>query len=467
MKKILLGTFVAVIMALSSCIEDGFTTSPSDQPLFSVDTLDMGLIFTEQVSTTHRFIVYNRASKSLMISRIAFSGDNANLFRLNIDGFSGREFENVEIRENDSIFVLVSVTLPANERDVPIEIESKIDFLTNGVKQSVVVAATGRDVVRLKAEVLDENTHFAAGKPYQIFDSLVVAPGVTLTISPGAELYFHDGAHMAVRGTLKAAGAVDQEINFAGDRTGNVAGDISFDLMSRQWTGIFFTSTSRDNEMSYCHVRNTWQGVTVDGSLSDEPVALRMVNSRLRNSGGYALEVYHADVSAYGCEIAEAASGVVLLHGGKHTFNHCTFANYYLFSALGGPILQFGHINEEDMDESGLPLLSADISNTIIYGLGSDISQGDLTGTNVYLHRCLLKSAGNDDDNFLNCLWDSDPLYYTIREDYLFDYRLRVGSPAIAVADPALTATESSVDRYGLLRGAAPDLGAYVYVPAE
>ena len=52
-----------------------------------------------------------------------------------------------------------------------------------------------------------------------------------------------------------------------------------------------------------------------------------------------------------------------------------------------------------------------------------------------------------------------------MREDYIFDYRLQAESPAIGAADPALTAPEASVDAYGLSRGTAPDLGAYVYTP--
>ena len=44
-----------------------------------------------------------------------------------------------------------------------------------------------------------------------------------------------------------------------------------------------------------------------------------------------------------------------------------------------------------------------------------------------------------------------------------FDYRLTSGSPAIGAGDASLSLPESSVDYYGLQRGAAPDLGAYVY----
>lgn len=446
---------------LQSCIEDGFSSSAADQPAFSVDTLQMGVIFTDEPSTTRRFTVYNRADKGISISRISLSGQNASLFRLNVDGFSGREFSNVEIRANDSIFVFVEATLPHNDRTVPVEVTASLNFLTNGVEQSVIVAAQGRDVTRLRAEIITADTRMTAERPYQIFDSLVVAPGATLTIEPGAELLFHDGAYMAVRGTLKAVGEPGKEITFAGDRTGNVVTDISFDIMSRQWTGLFFTDTSVGSELSYSCVRNTWQGVTVDSA------PLLMISSRLRNSGSRVLEAYHAAVQAFGCEFAEAADGAVLLQGGSHIFNHCTFSNYYLFAAISGPILQFAHLNADSDDESGLPYLQADITNSIVYGLGTDLSHGKLDGTAVTLRRCLLKSRGTDDDNFLNCLWDTDPLFYTVREDYVFDYRLRPESPAIGAADPSLTLPQAATDAYGLPRGPAPDLGAYVFQPQQ
>ena len=470
MKRTNLSFLLILFMAmlgLGSCIEDGYTTSPSDQPAFSVDTLDMGVIFTEQPSTTHRFTVYNRASKGLSISRISLSGANAGLFRLNVDGFSGTEFSDVEIRAKDSIFVFVETTLPPNERNVPVEVTASLDFVTNGVTSSVTVAARGRDVVRLRANTVEADTRLTAEKPYQIFDSLVVTEGTTLSIEPGAELYFHDGARMVVRGTLKARGEAGKEITMAGDRTGFVAADISFDIMDRQWTGLFFTSTSRDNELSHTHVCNTWQGVTVDGTDSTEPVKLLLVNSRLRNSGNMALEVHDADISAYGCEFAEAAAGVVLLDGGSHVLNHCTLSNYYLFAAIGGPLLAFDNVSATESPESTRPYTRATIDNCILYGLGSELSHTDLTGSDIMLRRCLLKSAGTDDNNFVNCLWDTDPMFRTVREDYYFDYRFKADSPAIAAADPSLTAPEAATDRYGLPRGSAPDLGAYVYTPEE
>ncbi|MDE6396457.1 MAG: hypothetical protein K2K84_04225, partial [Muribaculaceae bacterium] len=362
----------ALLFTVTSCIEDGVTTSPSDRLYFSTDTLDMGTVITEDVSTTHRFTVRNPHSKGIVISNISLSGENAGYFRLNVDGFSGREFNDVEIRANDSIYVLVSCTLPANDSDLPVNLLANIDFKSNGNTSTVVVSATGRDVVRLHGFTVDADTGFSPLRPYQIFDSLVVAEGATLTLPAGTQLMFHDKARMIVRGSLRAEGSVEAPVELRGDRTGNVITDITFDLMSRQWDGLAFTSTSRDNLLSHTIVRNTVYPTTVDHT------DLTIINSRLRNSGSTVLDVTGGTVTAVGSEFAEAADGVVYLDGGNHTFNQCTFANYYLFSAIGGPAIGLNHINEVTDNGSGEPYASVEISNSIIYGLGTDISHGTL-----------------------------------------------------------------------------------------
>lgn len=465
--------FIYILMicvACAACIEDGYTTSPSDQPTFSTDTLDIGTVFTDEPTPTKRFLVHNPHSKQLSISDISLSGDAADCFRLNVDGITGRRFSNVDIRGKDSIFVLVEATLPQGATPLT-EFEASIDFTTNGRTQSVILAAKGQNVHRIKGDIITENTTFDDFLPYQVFDSLVVAPGATLTLTPGTTLCFHDKASLIIRGTLVSEGNVEKPVTLAGDRTGNVVTDISFDIMSRQWTGVFFTATSTGNRLSHTNIRNTWQGVTIEGDPtagSDTP-QLTIHNSKLRNSGGLVLEAYHSNIVATGSEFAEAADGLVYLQGGRYTFNHCTFANYYLFSALGGPAIQFAHVSDDSDtgldDLSGYPFTAAEFTNSIIYGNGTELSHGDLSGTDIYFRRCLLKSAGEDDDNFIECLWDSDPLYYTVREEYIFDYRLKPESPAIGAADPLLTLPEAATDIYGLHRTDPAEIGAYVFTP--
>jgi hypothetical protein len=462
MKK-LLYLCIAFIAVLTSCIDDSISTSSSYQPDFSTDTLKLGTVFTEDVTTTQRFTVRNHNGKGISISDIRLVGENAELFRLNVDGMSGKEFSDVEIRANDSIYVMVEATLPANNSDFPVTVNAAVSFTTNGVTQQVIVSADGQDVERLHAVTINEDTRFSGTKPYQIFDSLVVAEGRTLTLPAGATLYFHDGARMIVRGSLVSEGTPENFVNFTGDRTGDVITGITFDLMSKQWEGVHFTMSSRNNSLSHTCIRNTSYGVILigDGTSTDTP-KLTLLNCRLRNSGDLVLESHDADVTAMGCEFGEAANGLVLLDGGNYVLNHCTLANNYLFSAISGAALQLTKTKLQDLAEDEMPT-RADVSNCIIYGLGSDISIGDLIGTEVYLRHCLMKSSGSDDDNFINCLWGSNPLFYTVREDYVFDYRLKDDSPAIGAGDAALTRPEAALDAYGLARGSAPDLGAYVY----
>lgn len=455
--RYLLYTLLMTVIA-TSCIEDGVDNSPSAQPRFSVDTLKMGTFFTGQPTPTFRFTVHNRNSKIINISSIALR--DGSTFRVNVDGLTGTTFSNIEIRPGDSIYVFVEATVAPLGTPVAGKIEDHLDFVTNGVTRDVVLSIIGQDVTRERGTVIDADTRWEAEQPYQIFDSLVVAPDATLTLAPGTTLCFHDKATMRIYGSLVTEGTPEAPVNMTGDRTDNVVGDISFDLMASQWNGLYFAPESRGNRLSHTVVRNTVTGVQAD-SLS----SVEFVNCRLRNSAGYALVGYHADITAIGSEIADAAEGTMLLHGGTATVNHCTFANYYLFAALRGPAVQFSHVNSDTDDGSELPLLSARFTNSIIYGLGTDLSIGDFDGTDVYFDHCLFKSSGEDDEHFIMSIWDEDPLYYTVREDYVFDYQLRPESPAAEAGDPALTLPAAAIDFHAVPRDPAlPSIGAYQFV---
>lgn len=466
--RILMALAAAVLSLLAaSCIEDGFTTSPSDQPAFSTDTLRIGDVYTDELTTTRRMTVYNRHDKGLMLQRVELSGENAGLFRINVDGLSGESFSDIEIRAKDSIFVFVEARLPENGADEPKLVEASIDFTVNGLTSSVVVSAVGQDINRLRGVVIDRDTRFTAGKPYQVFDSLVVAPGATLTIEAGARVFFHDKAWMGVFGTLLCNGTPEAPVRLTGDRTGDVLPGVSFDLMSRQWDCIDFYPSSQGNRLEHTEISNSSLGVAVYGDGSDlDQKKLTLVNCKLRNSGECVLLAFNASVEAYGCEFAEAGYGLVYLVGGDHRFDHCTVSNHYLFKAIESAAWIFVDPSKTEMYADAAPT-KALITNTITWGLGAEAEPADLSGQEIYFSRCLFKSDGKDDDNFTDCLWDADPLFYTVREDYVFDYRLKPESPAIGAASDELSANPlSDVDFYGLAR--ERDLGAYVYsAPAD
>lgn len=467
MRYILL-TFIGLVgLIQSSCIEDDFTTSPSDILTFSRDTVSFDTVFTDLGTPTARLLVYNRAKKSVNISHIAFKrGDESN-FQVNVDGMTGKTFQDVEIRGGDSIYVFVECFIDETLGKEPYLVEDKLQFVTNGVTQEVQVEAYGQNVTRLRDLRITSDMRLTAERPYVIFDSLVVEKGVKLTIDPGTRMLFHDKASLTVRGQIEAIGEVGNMIQMRGDRLDNVLPDVAYDIMAGQWHGIRIEADSYDNRMEYVNMRSTVIGLQVDSCAVTDRRKLTLVNSWLHNSQSSAITSRYAWVDALGCCFSEAAAGVVELWGGKHLFAQCTISNYYLFSGMFEPLLCLYHCLP-DSDISDQPLMQASFENSILYGMTADINEGDLTGSNVYLRNVLLKSAGSDDANFISCVWDSDPLFYTIREDYIFDYRLRNDSPAIGAGQVAFIPTESQTDMYGNSRTAngAPDLGAFVWIYA-
>ena len=153
----LLSIIAALGLAVSSCITDDFTTSSSDVLAFSTDTLTFDTVFTDLGTPTARLKVYNRAKKSINISSIRFKNPESE-FQLNVDGMSGVDFHDVEIRGKDSIYVFVECFIPPSESNEPHLVEDQLVFVTNGVQQEVQVEAYGQNVNRLRGITLTEDT---------------------------------------------------------------------------------------------------------------------------------------------------------------------------------------------------------------------------------------------------------------------------------------------------------------------
>ncbi len=463
-KYILFTIFLCCTLCNTSCIEDSFTTSSNHLLEFSCDTLSFDTMFTELGSPTKQFIIYNRHKQMLNISSISFEGNQKARFFMNVDGMKGNEFNNVEIRGGDSIYVFVESIIDATNQNAPLEITDRINFVTNGITQSVVLTAWGQDVTRLTRPEYDTDYRMTAERPYVIFDTLHVAEGATLTIDAGTTLYFHDKAAMKIDGTIIANGTQQQPIHLRGDRTDYLFEGANYNIMAGQWGGVEITESSKGNEFNYVLMRGSSNGVTVKANDTDTR-ALHLFNSVLHNSANNVLTVKNAWVDAEGCELSNAAENVLAITGGKCHFAHCTIANYYIFGITGNSVI---HIDLEDEDKNPLhPVVFID--NSIITGIVGDINIGDFTGHEVYIRHTMLRSNGSDDDNFINCRWGGDAKFYMDRENYIFDYRLKNESDAIAQGSASLCPANAQIDRYGnpRLRNGSIDMGAYTWIEAE
>lgn len=468
--RYLLLAIVAMLAAIGvqSCISDDFNTSSSVRLRFSTDTVAFDTVFTDLGTPTARLKVFNPDKKAISISSIAFRNAES-AFSMNVDGVSGTTFHDVEIRGGDSIFIFIECYIPESQQREPFLIEDKLMFNTNGTEQSVVVEAYGQNVTRLRNVEVTQDMTMTADLPYVVFDSLTVRPGATLRIEPGAKLLFHDKASLVVEGKLEVLGAPGKLIDMRGDRLDNVLPDVGYDIMAGQWKGVRIAADSFDNRIEYCNMRSTVEGLRIDSTADLTRTKLTLVNSWLHNSQSTVIDSKYAKVDAYGCIFSEAAEAVVRLTGGEHRFSQCTLANYYLFAISSEPILSLYHVMPEELIhvDSPNPLMRASFENSIIYGMNSDINIGDLTGSEVYLRYVLMKAAGSDDANFIHCLWDTDPMFETIREDYVFNYRLKPDSPAIGAGDPSLVPEQSLEDIDGVRRLTPPALGAYAAPTAE
>lgn len=438
--------FIAILFSLTACIEDGFDTSPSAQPTFSVEELDMGVQFTENPSPTAMLMIYNRNSKQINLSQVNLrSGAH---FRINVDGRSGSEFHDVEIRPNDSIYVFVECTLPETPTAQSVEMTDMLDVITNGVTSSVPIKALAQNVVRHRAEVISESVTWTAEMPHIIFDTLRVAPGATLTLAPGTELLFHDKAALKVEGTLLSRGTADAPVRLRGDRTGNVVADISYDVMSGQWCGVEFGRSSRGNHLSHTEIVNTSSGLALD-SLAE----LTIENCRIHNSASTLIATRGGSrIRALGCELSNAASALLLAEGGDYQFFRSTLANWYLFKWPDMAIVEF--LDPEKTH--------AEFVNSIIYGRDTPVGHYSDTpeATDIWFRRVCFTVEGTDDARYVNCLWATDPqLSYDLKE-YTFSYLPAPESPILQAADPALDPADlPALDRHGHPRSLS--LGAY------
>lgn len=448
MKRILF--FIAIVITLHSCIEDGFDTRPSAQPSFSVEELDMGVQFTENPSPTSMLMIYNRNSKQINLSRVALR--DGSMFRINVDGRSGHEFTDIEIRPNDSIYVFVECTLPETPTATPVEMNDMLDVTTNGVTRSVTVKALAQNVSRHRSETVSESARWTAELPHIIFDTLRVAPGATLTLEAGTSLLFHDKAVLKVEGSLVAEGTAELPVIMRGDRTGNVVADISYDIMSNQWSGVTFGRRSTGNILRHTEIVNTCEGVLLD-SLAD----LRLENCRIHNSGSTLIAARGGSkILSLGSELSNAASALLIAEGGDFQFHRSTLANWYLFKWPDMAIVEF--LDAENTH--------AEFVNSIIYG--RDTPVGDYSETpetaDIWFKRVCFAVEGKDDARYLNCIWEQDPLLDYDLKKYTFDYLPLPDSPILTAADSTLDHPElPATDRHGRPRAAT--LGAYAPAP--
>lgn len=458
-----------------ACDDDtDFSSSPTHLLRFSNDTITFDTLFAETTSFTASFLVHNRNGSSLRISSVALGGGAGSPFRVNVDGQHGNNIRNVEVRENDSIFVFVDVNLDRSGTDVPFTVRDSLVFtLESGIRQQVQLVACGRNATRLKAPVVERDTTFGVGA-YIIYDSLTVAEGAQLTLAAGCELYFHSGAGASVYGTLVAQGTKQQPVIFRGDRTDNLFDYLPYDRVPGQWNGIVFHSSSNNNSLDWCDIHSANYGIyIVSGDTAQH--RLTLTNSTVCNFSGDAFAAENAHVDVNNSLIANAGGNCVKIIGGSVRFIHCTIANFYVWKQRDCALAL-----HNTLEGVPAPLREALFANCIITGSKNDEIMGYLYefGDTVpdaaqyrFVSSLLNTTPVEEDGNFVNIVWDAkdnppfakEHFHMIDNSVYKYDFHLDSLSSARGIACEEYS-LRFSYDADSVARPAASaDAGCYQY----
>lgn len=114
-KKLIIFSSIILLISLGSCRKD-FDSKPSLGNLsFSTETVYLDTIFSNIGSSTYNLKVYNNSDEDIQIPTIGLENGNTSKYRLMVDGIAGQNFENIEIKSNDSIYIFVETTIDIEE----------------------------------------------------------------------------------------------------------------------------------------------------------------------------------------------------------------------------------------------------------------------------------------------------------------------------------------------------------------
>lgn len=495
-----------LVILWSSCRKD-FEYTPSAGNLeFSKDTVYLDTIFTNISSSTYTLKVYNPNRDAIEIPTIGLQQGQNSKYRLNVDGIAGKEFENISILAQDSLFIFIETTYDLSTETVNEFLYTDvIEFDTGLNKQQVPLVTLVKDAVFLYPNTLPDGTketislgidmsgeeiqvegfyldeaqlNFSNDKPYVIYGYAAVRAGSTLNIDSGCRVHFHkdsglyvfDGATLSIHGTLSDdQELLENEVIFEGDRL-----EPEFSDVPSQWGTVWLAAGSLNNEIEHLTIKNATIGLLVEGDGLLQTPTLSLKNTQIHNSGSTNFWAKNSHVLAE--NVILGAAGKTALHlnlGGLYAFTHSTIANYWSNGFRLGPALQ---IDNHGADEAG-DLLQADFKNCIIDGNSSlelSLQTNDLNAFNFKFDHCLLKFKDNSGQFIGNPLYDFDNtgLYNQVLLNQSIAFKdVTKGSFLItensaardsANLDFALVVPE---DLLGSDRTILPDVGAHEYVP--
>ncbi len=176
---------------------------------------------------------------------------------------------------------------------------------------------------------LDGDRTWYSGVTWLLSSTVTVPAGKILTVEPGAVVKFSSGDSLTVNGTLNAVGTAVSKIYFTSVKDDTVGGDSNGDLeatlpASGDWSRLYFTSTSIDNNLNYIVIRYGGSGY---GSMEIRTSSLTISNSLIDSSEKDGIYIYGASPTVTGCTIQNCTESGIYASSSKGVFTGNTIKN--------------------------------------------------------------------------------------------------------------------------------------------
>jgi hypothetical protein len=469
---------VYFILQLTACEKDPIISTNGQDLIMEVDTLLFDTVFTDMGSATRKFKVYNPANRRININRIYLVGGEQSDFHLNIDGKNVLEVEDLEIPANDSIYIFANVRIDPNNGDM-IRKDSII-FETDGGAQKVNLEAFGWTAIYhgVKGEgryinPSGQNMTLTPDTPHVMIGYVYVYPNTTLTIPAGTEIFMYGGptTRPAERALLIVDSAATLKVNVGGDlnnpvefKTHRLEDD--YQDLPFQYSGIYLTRYSVDNQIHGCIIRNAVDGIVVDGPRVNANPKLDLKKSMIFNVDRACILSFQGDIEAENTVLANSNTyNFVSIQGGRSHFNHCSLVNFGTnpFVGRNEPIVSLRDFYRRPDDVIEVGDLDATFDNCIIYGSRAEeveafsIEEPGIS-YDFEFNYCLMQ-LDTFSQNLNNCIFNQDP-YFEDVDEYLYRPDSSI-SPLIGNANPAT----SLLDDIESTSRSQNTIGAYEWVP--
>jgi hypothetical protein len=452
---------ISCSLLILSCRKESFINSPDARVIITADTLKYDTVFATTGSITQSFKIINENNQKLRLSSVKLMGGNSSAYKINVDGTTGPEVNNLEIEANDSLYVFVQVNINQNTANLPFIVRDSIQVSYNGNDRKVQLEAWGQNAHFFRNKQVLANETWINDLPYVILGYLYIDTSQTLTINKGCRIYVHADAPIIVDGTLQVNGAKDtaDRVYFRGDRL-----DDPYKDFPASWPGIYFLGSSINNVLNYAVIQNGYQSIGVQDSATNANPKLTLNECIIDNAYEAGIIAINSSISARNCLISNCGKNLFLVKGGNYQFIHCTVVTISNnFIQHRDPVLTLS--NSANNTARNLDAL---FRNCIFWGENGTVDnevrveKNGNTNFNVVFDQVLWKVTANPANTIIAPpapINNQAPTFDSINTSRnYYDFRLKTGSRGINNGINAGV----TIDLDGKTRPVGlPDLGSY------